>query len=412
MPSTEKDEPKRKPRLLSYEEYQDKLKTIESADDALNVLRDIFAPTLQDMLEGELTAHLGYEKHASAGAGSGNSRNGHSKKTLRSKLGPTEISVPRDRQGTFEPVVVKKYQTSTNEIEEKVIAMYAKGMTTRDIHDHLQDIYGVEVSAGMVSTITDKVIPRIHEWQNRPLDAVYPIVFLDGIHFRVKDGGRIVNKCSYTVLAITCEGKKELLGIWIGEHESAKFWAQVLNELKNRGMEDIVICCTDDLTGFSDAIQVVFPNTQIQKCIVHQIRNTIKLVAHRDKDQFCNDLRTIYTAPTEEAGLEALAAVKQKWPDYGPQLRKWEDKWPELSTFFQFPQEVRTIMYTTNSVESLHRQMRKVTKTTSLFPHDQALMKLLWLAQDDFTRKWTAPIPNWGKIISQLAMMFPDRIKL
>lgn len=414
-PTTEEKEPKKKPRILSYEEYQEKLKTIGpiiSADDALNALRDIFAPTIQDMLEAEMTNHVGYEKHATAGDGSGNSRNGYSKKTLKSKMGSTEIAVPRDRQGTFEPVVVKKYQTSTNEIEEKVIAMYQKGMTTRDIHDHLQDIYGVEVSAGMVSTITDKVIPRIHEWQNRPLDAVYPIVFLDGIHFRVKDGGRIVNKCSYTVLAINCEGKKELLGMWIGENESSKFWAQVLNELRNRGVEDIIVCCVDDLTGFSDAINIVFPNTQIQKCIVHQIRNTIKLVAHKDRKKFCHDLRTIYTAPTEEAGLQALETVNQTWPEYKPQLKKWEDKWPELSTFFQFPQEVRTIMYTTNSVESLHRQQRKVTKTTSLFPHDEALMKLLWLAQEDFTKKWTAPIPNWGKIISQLALMFPERIKL
>lgn len=408
----ENKESNKKLRLLSYEEYQEKLKTITSADDALNVLRDIFAPTIQDMLEAEMTSHVGYEKHSSIGDGAGNSRNGYSKKTLKSKMGPTEIVVPRDRQGTFAPVVVKKYQTSTNEIEEKVIAMYQKGMTTRDIHDHLQDIYGVEVSAGMVSTITDKVIPRIHEWQNRPLEAVYPIMFLDGIHFRVKDGGRIVNKCSYTVLGLTTEGKKELLGLWIGEHESAKFWAQVLNELRNRGVEDIVICCTDDLTGFSDAIQTVFPNTQIQKCIVHQIRNTIKLVAHKDRKKFCRDLRTIYTAPTEEAGLQALETVKQQWPGYLPQLKKWEDKWPELSTFYQFPEEVRTIMYTTNSVESLHRQMRKVTKTTSLFPHDEALIKLLWLAQEDFTKKWTAPIPNWGKIISQLAILFPERITL
>jgi transposase-like protein len=411
----ERGEKGKSPRMLSYEEYQEKLKSlgpIESADDALNALRDIFAPTLQDLLETEMTNHLGYEKHSPAGDGNGNSRNGYSKKTLQSKLGATEIQVPRDRNGSFEPVVVKKYQTNTNEIEEKIIAMYQKGMTTRDVHDHIKDIYGVEVSPTMVSQITDKILPRIQEWQSRPLESVYPFVFLDGIHFRVKDSGRIVNKCSYTVLGITCEGKKEILGMWIGEHESASFWGNVLTELKNRGVEDIVICSVDDLAGFSDAIHTVFPETRIQKCIVHLVRNAMKLVAHKDKDRFCADLRKIYAAPTEEAGLLALEAMKEQWPRYRMQVNKWEEKWNELSTFFQFSQDVRKIMYTTNSVEALHRQLRKVTKTTSLFPHDGALMKLLWLAQDDFTRKWTAPIPNWGAIISELAMMFPDRIRL
>lgn len=402
----------RTPRTLSYEEYQEKMKGVASADDALNVLRDIFAPTLQDMLEAEMTQHLGYEKHSSVGDKSGNARNGYSKKTLQSKLGSTDIVIPRDRTGDFDPQVVKKYQTNTNELEEKVIAMYQKGMTTRDIHSHVKDIYGVEVSAPMVSQITDKIIPRIHEWQARPLDAVYPVIFLDGIHFRVKDGGKITNKCSYTVLAITEDGRKELLGIWIGEHESATFWMQVLNELKNRGTTDILICCTDDLTGFSEAIQSIYPRTVIQKCIVHQIRNTIKFVAYKDRDKLCQDLKTIYTAPTEAAGYDALAIVTQKWPQYKAQLQRWEDKWTELSPFFQYSPEVRTIMYTTNAIESLHRQLRKVTKTTSLFPHDDALMKLLWLAQEDITEKWTMPIPNWPTIISQLAIAFPDRIHL
>lgn len=400
------------PRSLSYEEYQEKMKGVASADDALNVLRDIFAPTLQDMLEAEMTNHVGYEKHDDAGDGSGNSRNGYSKKTLQSKLGATEILVPRDRVGDFDPQVVRKYQTNTNELEEKVIAMYQKGMTTRDINAHVKDIYGVDVSASMVSQITDKIIPRITEWQTRPLDSVYPVVFLDGIHFRVKDGAKIVNKCSYTVLAITEDGKKELLGIWIGEHEAASFWLQVLNDLRNRGVTDILICCTDDLTGFSEAIRSLFPRTTIQKCIVHQIRNTIKFVAYKDRDKLCQDLRTIYTAPTEEAGYAALIAVTAAWPQYKMQLQRWEEKWTELSSFFQYSPEVRTIMYTTNAIESLHRQLRKVTKTTSLFPHDDALMKLLWLAQEDVTKKWTMPIPNWPTIISQIAIMYEDRIHL
>jgi putative transposase len=398
--------------IISYEEYQEKVAGLKTADDISGFLKDLVAPVLQEMLEAEMTDHLGYRKNTILGNNTGNSRNGYSKKKLRNNMGQTEIKVPRDRNSQFEPTAVKKYQTSTSEVEEKIISMYAKGMTCRDINDHMQDIYGVEVSAGMISQITDKVLPLVQEWQNRPLDAVYPIVFLDGIHFRVRDSGKIVNKCGYTVLAINTEGKKELLGIWIGENEGAKFWMQVLNEIKNRGVEDILICCTDNLSGFSEAVNGVFPETQIQKCIVHQIRNTIKYVAHRDKKQFCAELRDVYTAPTEEDGLLQLEQMKQKWPTYTMHLKRWEENWPELSTFFIYSPEVRIIMYTTNAVESLHRQMRKVTKTTTLFPHDQALTKLLWLAQRDFTKKWTIPIPNWGTIISQLSIVFEGRLKL
>lgn len=235
---------------------------------------------------------------------------------------------------------------------------------------------------------------------------------MDGIHFRVKDSGKIVNKCGYTVLGLNIEGKKELLGIWVGEHEGAKFWLNILNEIKNRGVEDILICSVDDLSGFSEAIGTVYPETQIQKCIVHQVRNTMKYVAHKDKKKFCSDLRSVYTAPTEEAGLEALEEVKSTWPQYELHLRRWEEKWGELSTFFKYPRELKTIMYTTNSVESLHRQLRKVTKTTTLFPSDEALLKLLFLAQRDMSKKWINPLPNWGTIISQLAIMFPERLQL
>ncbi len=235
---------------------------------------------------------------------------------------------------------------------------------------------------------------------------------LDGIHFHIKDGGRIVNKCAYTVLGINKDGMKELLGIWIGENEGAKFWMQVLTEIKNRGVEDVIVCCVDGLTGFSEAIKAVFPDAEVQQCVVHMIRNTVKYIPHKLKKNFCADLRTIYTAPTEEAGLSALEAVKEKWPEYGIHLKRWEDKWTELSTFFKYSEEVRTILYTTNSVESLHRQIRKVTKTTSVFPHDEALKKLLWLAGRDISKRWYQPIPLWGTIISQLAIMHPDRITL
>ena len=341
-----------------------------------------------------------------------NNRNGYFKKTIKNNLGQSQIDVPRDRNGSFEPHAVRKYQTTTCDMEEKIISMYAKGMTSRDINSHMKDIYGVDVSASMVSTITDKVMPLVIEWRNRPLENMYPIVYLDGIHFRVREGGKIVKKCGYTMLGITPEGRKELLGIWIGESESAKFWMQVLNEVKNRGIEDIIICCVDGLAGFSEAISGIFPKAQIQRCVIHMVRNTIKFVAHKHKKKFCQDLKTIYTAPTEEAGLQALDTVKEDWSMYRAQLKRWETNWAELSTFYQFPETIKRIIYTTNTVESLHRQFRKVTKTTSVFPHDEALTKLLWLAQKDITKKWHQPIPNWGEIISQFAGLFPERIQI
>jgi len=310
-------------------------------------------------------------------------------------------------------MAVKKYQTTTSDIEERIISMYAKGMTTRDINDHMHQIYGVDVSAGMVSSITDKVLPLVQEWQSRPLCPLYVVVYLDGVHFKVHESGRIVNKCSYTALGIDDEGRKELLGIWIqGGGEGAKFWLQVLSELKSRGVADILITCVDGLKGFADAIATVYPDTVIQQCIIHQVRNTMKYVPHKHKDKFCSDLRSIYTAPTEEAGYAALQTVKEKWPMYQLYLKSWEEKWTELSPFYGYPAEIRKIIYTTNAVESLHHQLRKVTKTTTIFPHDEALLKLLWLAQRDVARKWTQPIPSWNQILPQLIILFPDRLNL
>ncbi len=399
-------------KILSYDEYQEKVKNLKTSKDVNNFLKELVAPTLQAMLEAEMTEHLGYEKYSAVGRGSGNSRNGHSGKTLKGNLGSADLRVPRDRNGDFEPIAVKKYETIESGVEEKIISMYAKGMTTRDINVHMQDIYGVDVSPSMISSITDKVQPLVHEWQARPLDAVYPIVYLDGIFFKVRSEGKIVTKCSYTILGITQDGMKELLGIWLSESEGAKFWLQVLNELKNRGVQDILIVCIDGLTGFPDAIKTVFPNAEVQQCIVHQVRNTMKYVPHKHKKQFCADLKKIYSAPTEEAGLMALDEVKQAWPQYALYLRSWEQKWPELSTFFVYPQAVRRLIYTTNGIESLHRQLRKVTKTTSIFPHDESLTKLLWLAQRDITKKWNMALRNWSEVIGQLSIMFPDRIKL
>lgn len=399
-------------KILSYEEYQEKVKNLKTSKDVNTFLKELVAPTLQAMLEAEMTEHLGYEKHSPAGRGSGNSRNGYSEKTLKGNLGTAELTVPRDRNGSFEPVAVRKYETVESGVEEKIISMYAKGMTTRDINAHMRDIYGVDVSSAMISSITDKVQPLVQEWQVRPLESVYPIVYLDGIFFKVRSEGKIVTKCSYTILGVTPDGMKELLGIWLAESEGAKFWLQVLSELQNRGVQDILIACIDGLKGFPDAIKTAFPRTEVQQCIVHQVRNTMKYVPHKDKKQFCADLKKIYGAPTEEAGLTALDEVKQAWPQYALYLRSWETKWTELSTFFAYPPGVRRLIYTTNGIESLHRQLRKVTKTTSVFPHDESLIKLLWLAQRDITKKWNMALRNWGEVIGQLAIMFPDRITL
>jgi putative transposase len=275
------------------------------------------------MLEQEMTEHLGYPKHDPAGHLTGNSRNDHSTKNLKTGFGPAELSVPRDRNGKFEPTVIEKYQTMTNDVEAKIISMYGKGMTTRDIHQHMHDIYGISVSADMVSGITDKVLPLVREWQSRPLSSLYPIVYLDGIHFKVRDGGKIVSKCAYVILGINAQGMKEILGIWIGENEGAKFWLRTLNEIKQRGVDDILICCIDGLSGFSEAIRTVYPDAEIQQCIVHQIRNTTKYIPHKDKKDFCKDLKGIYTAPTEEAGLSALETMKEKWSQYAVYLGGW-----------------------------------------------------------------------------------------
>ncbi|MBI4994432.1 IS256 family transposase [Candidatus Peregrinibacteria bacterium] len=399
-------------KILSYEEYQEKVKNLKTSKDVNNFLKELVAPTLQAMLEAEMTEHLGYEKYGAEGRGSGNSRNGHSEKTIKGNLGQGVLRVPRDRNGNFEPIAVRKYETVESDVEEKIISMYAKGMTTRDINVHMQDIYGVDVSSAMVSAITDKIMPLVQEWRARPLDSIYPIVYLDGIFFKVRSEGKIVQRCGYTILGITQDGMKELLGIWLAESEGAKFWLGVINELKNRGVDDILIACVDGLSGFSDAIKTVFPNAQVQQCIVHQVRNTMKYIPHKYKKQFVSDLKKIYSAPTEEAGLTALEEMKQAWPQYALYLRSWEQKWPELSTFFAYPHAVRRLIYTTNGIESPHRQFRKVTKTTSVFPHEESLIKLLWLAHRDISRKWTMAVRNWSEVIAQFSIMFPDIIKL
>ena len=388
-------------------------KDCKSVEDVHNLLKDLFKGTLQEILEAEMSEHLGYDKHSVSGNNTGNSRNGYSSKTLKTSMGETEIKVPRDRNGDFEPQIIKKYEKNASEIEQQIIAMYAKGMSTRDIEAHMRDIYGIEISADLVSKITDKVMPMLTEWQSRPLEKIYPIVFLDAIHFKVRKDNRIINKAAYSVLGINIEGEKEILGIWVGEHESASFWLGVCNDLKSRGVEDIFIACKDGLKGFSEAINTVFPRTSIQLCVIHQIRNTLKYVSFKDQKKLMVDLKTIYKALTLEEAEFAFEEFKEKWgKKYPVVIKSWEDNWLELTTYFDYPQGIRRLIYTTNTVEAYHRQLRKVTKTKTAYPTDGSLRKIVYLATMEISKKWTMPIANWAECVSQFAIQFEDRLKV
>jgi putative transposase len=385
---------------------------LKSTEDVQAALRDMFASTMQGMLEAELDTHLGYPKHDTKNKTTDNSRNGHSRKTLTSEYGDVEISVPRDRNGEFEPEIIKKNQTNTVGIEEQVIALYARGVSTRDIQAHLHQLYGLDVSPTLISNITDKLLPMIKEWQSRPLQSVYTVVFLDAIHYKVKQDGQVVNKAAYMVVGIDLEGQKDVLGIWIGENESAKFWLSVLNELKSRGVEDILITCVDNLKGFSEAIAACYPKSDIQKCVVHQIRNSLKYVSYKDYKPVTAALKPIYKASTEDAALEELDKFEETWGSKYPLvIRSWRSNWDELATFFRYPPEMRRLIYTTNLIEGYHRQLRKVTKGKSIFPTDDSLTKMLYLATMEVTKRWTMRVQNWGQILSQLMIYFPDRIE-
>jgi transposase-like protein len=385
---------------------------IKSIPDIQNALKDLFGETLQELLEAEMEHNLGYEKHDDQNKETDNRRNGHSSKTVRSEFGEIELDIPRDRNGEFEPVVVKKHQKNVTGIEEQIIALYAKGVSTREIQDHLQRLYGIEASPALISNITNKIMPMIKEWQNRPLHSIYTVVFMDAIHFNVKQDGMITKKAAYVIVGIDLDGKKDVLGIWIGENESAKFWLSVLNELKNRGVQDILIISVDNLKGFSEAISACYPETKIQKCIVHQIRNSIRYVSYKDVKKITSALRPIYTASTETAAQEELNQFEAVWGEKYPLIvNSWRQNWAELATFFDYPPEIRKIIYTTNIIESFHRQLRKVTKSKSIFPTDDALLKMLYLATQDVLQKWTGRIQNWGQILLQLSIQFPDKVK-
>ena len=383
-----------------------------SVEDVQDMLKNLFKDTLQEIFEAEIDEHLGYPKHSNRGDNSGNSRNGYSKKTLKTRFGETEISIPRDRQGDFKPRIIKKYETTSNQLEDQIIAMYAKGMSTRDIEDHMKDIYGIEVSSAMVSKVTDKILPMVTEWQSRPLDRIYPIVFLDAIHFKVRKENRVVNKAAYSVLGINLNGQKEVLSIWIGENESASFWLGVCNDLKSRGVEDILIACKDGLTGFTEAINTVFPYTEIQLCIIHQIRNSLKYVSYKEQKVLMADLKKVYQALTIEEAEMAFDEFKDKWGKKHPIIiRSWENNRIELTTYFKYPHEIRRMIYTTNAVEGYHRQLRKVTKTKTAYPTDESLIKIIYLATMDISKKWNMPVREWKSCISRFAIYFSDRLK-
>ena len=385
---------------------------ISSMEDIQDLFKETIAEFMESGLEAELDDELGYGRYDYRNKDTDNSRNGHSSKTLRTSYGDVEVAVPRDRKGEFEPQLLKKNQTSVSQdIEEKILSMYAKGMTTGDIETHIQDIYGIEVSDTTISRITDKILPIAKEWQQRPLEAVYAVVFLDAIHYHVRSEGQIVKKAVYIALGVNLDGKKDVLGMWVGENESAKYWTTVLNGLKNRGVEDIFIACTDNLTGFSAAIEAVFPKTEIQNCIIHQLRNSSKYVSYKDIKELMADLRSVYAAVDEPAALDALDAFSTKWETKYPKIsRSWRENWANLSTYFKYPQEVRRLIYTTNSIEGFHRQLRKVTKTRSVFPTDDSLFKMLYLAMVDITKKWTGRQRDWSKIHAQLSIYFAERM--
>jgi len=415
------DEQSTKPTIQDFmpstEEVQRELSKAKSADDFFGkdgIFAKLFAHTIEQMLETELSEQLGYEPYEARGRNSGNSRNGHYSKKLRTSSGDTAIQVPRDRNGEFEPQVVKKHVANTSELEEKIIGMYAKGMSVRDIQETLHELYGVEVSPTTLSAITDKVWGLVEAWQNRPLASIYPILYLDAIHLKLRHEGKIENIAVYTVLGVDLEGHRDALGHWVGEGgESSNFWLSVVSDLQNRGVKDIFIACMDGLTGFKEAILAVFPKTQIQRCIIHQIRNSLKYVNWNDRKAFMLDLKEVYQAPTRESAEANLLKLSETWSDkYAVAIRSWQNNWEDLATFFAYPAEIRRLIYTTNSVEAYHRQLRKVTKTKSIFPTDEAVRKLLFLAHRDIIKTWIMPIQHWPTILNQLVIRFEGRLAI
>ena len=384
---------------------------IKSTDDIKDMLKDLLGGTIQTMLEAEIEDNLGYSKHNYKEKITNNSRNGHSNKTVRSEYGTIDLDIPRDRNGEFEPQIIPKRQREITGIEGQILSLYSKGMSNRDIEDHLQNLYGVDVSPTMISKITDKILPEIREWQSRQLEDVYPIVFMDAIHYSVRKEGIVVKKAVYISIGINKYGEKEVLGFWVGENESSKFWLNVLNELRNRGVQDILIMSVDNLKGFSEAIKSTFPLTEIQKYIVHQIRNSTRYISYKELKEFTSDLKKVYNAITLEQAENNLLLFEEKWgKKYMAVVKSWRDNWLELTTYFKYDQSIRKLIYTTNHIENFNRQLRKFTKTKTSYPTDDSLLKSIYLSMKEITKKWTGKIPNWGEIYSQLSIYFEGRI--
>lgn len=382
---------------------------IETAEDIQDALKDLLGGTIKEMMEAEMDDHLGYQK--SERSDSDDYRNGYKSKRVNSSYGSMDIDVPQDRKSTFEPQVVKKRQKDISDIDQKIISMYAKGMTTQQISETIEDIYGFETSEGFISDVTDKILPQIEDWQNRPLDEVYPILYIDAIHYSVRDNGVIRKLAAYVILGINTEGKKEVLSITVGDNESSKYWLSVLNELKNRGVKDILIICADGLSGIKEAIAAAFPKTEYQRCIVHQVRNTLKYVPDKDRKAFAADLKTIYHASDEEKARLALDRVTEKWTTkYPNSMKRWYDNWDAITPIFKFSPDVRKVIYTTNAIESLNSTYRKLNRQRSVFPSDTALLKALYLATFEATKRWTMSIRNWGQVYGELSIMYDGRL--
>ena len=384
---------------------------LNSVGDVYSLLKDSFKDILQELMEAELDASLGYEKNQKGDLSISNKRNGHSPKTLKSQYGEFQVDVPRDRNGEFEPKLIPKYQRDISGMEEKVISLYARGMSTRDIHDQLQELYGIELSAEMVSKITDKILPLVKEEQSRPLAPIYPFIFMDCIHYKVREDGRILSRAAYVVLGVTTEGYKDILSITVGANETSKFWLGMLNDLKNRRVKDVLFFCVDGLAEFKEAISAVYPQAQIQRCVIHILRNSFKYVNDSDLKKFSKDFKAVYNAPNETAALSELEKVKETWGrKYPYAINNWENNWEDVSSFFQFSDDIRRIMYTTNIIEALNHQYRKVTKTKSVFPSDQSLEKMLYLASENIIKKWTQRYRGWDQVLNQMIVLYGERL--
>ncbi|MFC1790793.1 IS256 family transposase [Patescibacteria group bacterium] len=403
--------------LPSTEVVQEELSSAKSIDDFFGrkgIFSRLFSKTSEQMMKEELASHLGYDKYEARGRNSGNSRNGACRKKLRTSGGDTQVEVPRDRNGSFSPMILKKHQRSSNEIEKKIIGMYARGVSVRDIQDTLGELYGINVSPATISTITNKVWEMVEDWQSRPLEEIYPIVYLDAIHLKVRLEGKVTNTATHIILGVDLRGRKDVLGHWVSDGaEGANYWLSVITDLQNRGVKDIFIACVDGLTGFKEAIQSVYPQAQIQRCIIHQIRNSLKYVSWKDRKKFTEQLKAVYKAPTKEEAKVQLGKLAEDWEKkYTIAVRSWEDNWDDLSTFFDYSQEIRRLIYTTNTIEGYNRQIRKVTKTKGVFPNPESVRKMLYLAHSHIAKRWTMPIQNWANILNQLAIKFEGRLKI